>query len=179
MKRICALVVVLAAFGVSLFVVEGCRKKTVAVESGKIVSAERTSFKEVTSKLDTGGDFYLYLSTEQWLENLSGKISGWHELAGAVPEFQDHRDVVDTAFGVVARVVKDSGLENVSGVGMSSIAREPGLYHSKMVVHHYPGEGNGFIWTLFGKEPHELTGLDLLPTDTAMAAFYDLDVAQG
>jgi len=31
---------------------------------------------------------------------------------------------------------------------------------------------------MFGKEPHDLTGLDLLPANTAMAAFYDLDSAQ-
>src|SRR5215468_1413702 len=35
------------------------------------VSAEKTSFKEVTSQLDPGGNLYLYLGTAQWLEGLS------------------------------------------------------------------------------------------------------------
>jgi hypothetical protein len=61
---------------------------------------------------------------------------------------------------------------------MSSIAREPGIYYSKMVIHHYSGQGDGFMWTMFGKQPHDLDGLDLLPTDTAFAAFHDLDVPE-
>ena len=43
-------------------------------------------------------------------------------------------------------------------------------------MHHYPGKGNGFLWQLAGKEPHPLTGLDLLPADTALAVFSDVDL---
>src|SRR6202034_4136597 len=39
-----------------------------------IVSADKTSFAEVTSQLDSGGNFYLYLGTAQWLEHLSSKV---------------------------------------------------------------------------------------------------------
>ncbi|HXJ75693.1 MAG TPA: hypothetical protein VNM37_22745, partial [Candidatus Dormibacteraeota bacterium] len=43
-------------------------------------------------------------------------------------------------------------------------------------MHHYPGRGSGFLWKMLGQEPHALTGLDLLPADTAMAFFSDMDV---
>ena len=42
---------------------------------GAIASAEKNSFTEVTAKLDKGGNFYLYLSTEQALNKLSQAIT--------------------------------------------------------------------------------------------------------
>lgn len=179
MKNLCTLAVVLALLGTTLLLVEGCKPKTAPVQSGSpVTSAEKNSFKEVTSKLDEGGSFYMYLSTEQWLNNLSGKIDNWHQMVSSLPNVQGQQQDIDNGFKVVTQLVKDSGLQEISGIGMSSIAREPGFYHNKLIVHHYSGQGNGFIWNIFGKEPHELTGLDLLPTNTAMAMFYDLDAAQ-
>jgi competence protein ComGC len=178
MKKLCTLAIVLALTGTSFLLVEGCKEKTTTVESGKTSSAEKNSFKEVTSKLDAGGSFYLYLSTEQWLNNLSGKIGNLHQLVSSLPDVQDQQQDIDKAFNAGIQLIKDSGLEQISGIGMSSIAREPGFYHNKLIIHHYAGQGNGFIWTIFGKEPHELTAVDLLPTNTAMAAFYDVDAPQ-
>jgi general secretion pathway protein G len=45
-------------------------------------------------------------------------------------------------------------------------------------VYHYPGKGSGFLWTVFGKQAHPLTGLDFLPTNTVMACCSDADLAQ-
>lgn len=178
MKKVSTLFLVLAVAALGVIWMSGCGKKTVPVESGKIVSAEPTSFKEVTSKLDPGGNFYLYLSTEQLLANLSDNLATWRDAVTSIPNLKDQQETVTNAFNVGTRLIKDSGVEDISGLGMSSIAREPGFYYNKLVVHHYSGQGNGFIWTLFGKAPHELGALDLLPTNTAMAAFYDLDAAQ-
>jgi Protein of unknown function (DUF3352) len=178
MKKFCTLAIILALTGTTFVLVQGCKPKSASVPSGEIKSAEKNSFNEVTSKLDPGGSFYLYLSTEQWLNNLSSKVGNWHQLVSSLPNVQDQKQDIDNAFTVVTKLVKDSGLEQISGLGMSSIAREPGFYHNKLILHHYSGQGNGFIWTIFGKEPHALTGLDLLPANTAMAMFYDLDAAQ-
>lgn len=163
------------AIGLCFITVNGCKREA-AAPPAKTTSAEKTSFNDVTSKLDAGGNFYLYLSTEQWLENLSGKISGWREGVASMPPMAEHRAQVDQAFDAITRLVKDSGVEKVSGVGMSSIAIEPGLYHSKTFLHHYAGDGSGFVWTMFGKEPHDLAGLNLLTTNTAMAMFSDMDL---
>src|SRR5262249_23488694 len=73
-------------------------------------------------------------------------------------------------------LIKSSGLEDLSGVGISSIAREKGYYHSKLIFHHYPDRGSGFFWNLFGSKSHPLGTLDLLSTNTALASFSDLDV---
>jgi len=89
------------------------------------VSAEKTSFQQVTAQLDPGGNLYFYLGTEQWLEGLSGKVSGLHQLLGAIPDIKPaDRENLDKAFGVVTNLIKSSGVEDISGFGLSSIATE-------------------------------------------------------
>ena len=73
-------------------------------------------------------------------------------------------------------MIKDSGVEHISGLGISSIAREEGFYYNKVVLHHYAGENDGVIWSVFGKAAHPLKELDLLPETTAFASYSDLDI---
>ena len=138
---------------------------------------EKTSFTEVTRQLDPGGDFYLYLGTAQWLAHLSTNLDGLRTTFTAMPDAKSN-DVenIDHAFDVVTHIVKDSGIEDLTGLGVSSIQIEPGLYRTKVLLHHYPGQGNGFMWKLCGGQPHPLTGLDLLPANTALAMFSDGDL---
>ena len=165
----------------------GCGKKN-APSSGlpsaggpngsAVVSVEKTSFTEVTSQLDPGGNFYLYLGTAQWLDNLSGKVGAWRQAINAIPGLRPEDSArASKVFDIVVRLIKDSGVEDVTGVGMSSVEIEKGMYRDKMLLHHYPGKGDGFLWKLAGGEAHPLTGLDFLPTDTAMAFFSDADLA--
>lgn len=157
----------------------GCRKEAqkpavMAAPGGGIVSAEKNSFDEVTSKLDKGGNLYLYLSTEQALNGLSEKLNGISNVIANIPSGQN--DNINKVFGFVSGWLKDSGVEQISGVGMSSIAREPGFYYSKLVVHHYAGPADGMIWKVLGKSAHPLPELDMLPETTVLAFFSDLDV---
>ena len=142
-----------------------------------VVSVEKNSFSEVTSQLDPGGNFYLYLGTAQWLDNLSVKLGAWRQAINAIPGLQPEDSArANKIFDIVVHVIKDSGVEDVTGVGMSSVEIEKGMYRDKMLLHHYPGKGDGFLWKLAGGEPHPLTGLDFLPADTAMAFFSDADL---
>src|SRR5690242_10299895 len=85
-----------------------------------IVSAEKNSFKEVTSQLDPGGNLYLYLSTEQWLEGLSSKVARLHELFGAIPDMKEEdRGNLEKGFKVLTNVIHASGVEDISGFGLS------------------------------------------------------------
>ena len=170
----------------TLLAVTGCKKQE-APAPGQLVkpavpilapgvSAERTSFAEVTARLDAGGSLYLYLSTEQWLAGLSGKVAAWRGLIEAVPALKEEdRQNLGKALDLATNLIQRSGVEEVSGVGMSSIARETNFYHSKVFLHHYVGKGSGFLWNMFGQKPHALGGLDLLPATTALAGFTDLD----
>ena len=158
----------------------GCGKNpasSAGQNTSAVVSVSKTSFTEVTSQLDPGGNFYLYLGTAQWLDGLSVKIGNWRQTFTAMPGLKPE-DVtnVNRAFDLATRLIKDSGIEDVSGVGLSSVEIEKGVFRNKALLHHYPGKGNGFLWQLAGKEPHPLTGVDLLPADTALAVFSDADL---
>jgi len=182
MKRPCSLTSALALALLTLLAFTGCKKEEAppatphAVTSAAIVSAEKTSFAQVTSQLDPGGSLYLYLSTEQCLAGLSGKASALRGLLGAIPDMKaEDRDNLNKAFDIVTNLIQKSGTEDVSGFGMSAIARETNFYHTKAFLHHYPGKGSGFLWNMFGQKPHALDGLSLLPASTALATFIDLD----
>jgi hypothetical protein len=147
------------------------------IPAGKIQSAEKNSFQEVTSHLDPGGNLYLYFSTEQLLDGLSAKVSNFRQLVGAIPNVQDaDREKIEKAANIVTNLIKSCGIEDVSGLGVSSIASEKEFYHTKALLHHYKGKGSGFLWSLFGQKPHALDALDLLSTNTAAAVFVDFDV---
>jgi hypothetical protein len=160
----------------------GCRREEqkpvtqVAPAGQGIVSAEKTSFDDVTAKLDRGGNLYAYLSTEQTLSGLSDKLAALKKVMANLPGASAQSENINKAFDFADGCIKESGLEHISGVGMSSIAREPGFYYSKLVVHHYAGDGDGLIWSMFGKAAHPLQELDLLPETTVLAFFSDLDV---
>jgi hypothetical protein len=139
-------------------------------------SIQKNSFKAVTSQLDPGGNLYAYLSTEQWLDGLSGKVSGIRDWFKDLPMNRDEREHVNKVIDVLASLIQHCGIEDISGVGMSSIVKEKGLYRSRFVVHHYPGKGSGFLWTMFGEKPHGLPGMELLPATTAIASFSDFDL---
>jgi hypothetical protein len=170
----------LLTVAVALFA--GCKNKessppTSNPSGGAITSAEKNSFEEVTAKLDKGGNFYLYLSTEQALSKLSQAITMYSNLFTQMPAPPDMgRDGIARIFEVINNVIKDSGIEHISGLGVSSIAREQGFYYNKAVLHHYAGQNDGVLWTAFGKEAHPLKELDLLPENTAFAGYGDLDI---
>lgn len=168
----------LAVIGMATALITGCdNKPSQPTSSSTVVSAEKTSFKEVTSQLDPGGEFYMYLGTAQWLDGLSGKINGLRSVVASLPNLKpEDSENINKGFDIVTRLVKDSGLEEISGLGLSSVQIEKGMYRNKALLHHYTGKGNGFLWKLSGKEPHALTGVDMLPSDTALAIFSDLDL---
>ena len=142
-----------------------------------IVSAEKTSFNQVTAQLDPGGSLYGYLSTSQWLEGLSGRINGWRDAVLSLPNLGEReKSNVNKAFDLITRLIKNSGVESISGVGVSGIALEKGFYQTKFVIGRDPNGASGAIWTLFGRVPRPLYELDWLPADTVWAAFSDIEL---
>ncbi len=140
-------------------------------------AAEPTSFQQTAAHLDAGGNFYLYLGTEQWLAGLSEKISGFRQLVLNLPDIDETgRKQIGQVFDLITSLVKNSGVEEVSGLGMSSLAVDKGLYRNKTILHHYPDQNGGYLWSMFGRTAHPLAGLDLLSANTALASFGDLDL---
>ncbi|MGD2085660.1 MAG: type II secretion system protein GspG [Candidatus Aminicenantes bacterium] len=140
----------------------------------RIQSAKKTSFSEVTAKLNPGGSLYLYVSTEgiikavdEFAQNLRKLLET--QLSKSPEESKEALTIFDFVFGLI----KKSGLMEISGIGASSVAVAEHLNHSKVVVHHYKDKGKGLIWELIQERPHELTALKMLPADTVMAGFAD------
>lgn len=148
--------------------------------SPALKSATPNSFDDVTAQLDPGGDFYLYLSTAQWLGKLSKGIDTLHDLilSGSGAQSLPDTQKAGQGFAVLKDIIQKSGLEDITGLGASSIALAPDLFRNKIFVHHYPDKGAGILWSLYGTAPHPLSALDFLPADTALAGFGDFDLAQ-
>jgi hypothetical protein len=140
-------------------------------------SVTPNSFNDVTAQLDSGGDLYLYLSTAQWTAKLAHGVDVLQQMSSAnqTPE-QSQQSAPYIA--LLKDIIQKSGLQAVSGVGASSLNYAPGLYRNKVFLHHYPSDGSGIIWSLYGTQPHALTGLDFLPPATAAAGVGDFDLAQ-
>jgi hypothetical protein len=137
----------------------------------------QTSFQAVTSHLDSGGDLFLYVNTEQWLRGLSVQMNQWRDVFMAVPgQSPADQENVRRLFDLLTRLVKNSGIEEVRGFGMSSIARGQGLYRNTAMLYHDRGNSSGYLWSVFGKTPHAMDGVNLLPANTALASFTDLDL---
>ncbi len=139
----------------------------------------KTSFQEVTSQLDPGGSLFVYLSTDQWLSGLSKKVIDLRGVLTAIAKPQpEESEWIGRGFDLAGSLLKRSGVEELTGVGLSAAPVAPGLYRNKFILHHANGAGQGFLWSLFGKEPHPLAAQDLLPATTALAVYGDLDVVQ-
>lgn len=164
--------------------VTGCDKSAKPLELPKpeskkadaITPARETSFVEVTSQLDPGGTVFAYLATDQWLAGLSTNVAGLRDLLDVVPDMPaKDREQADRALKMITSLVRKSGAEELTGVGLSGVQVTPELYRTKFIMHHREGEGDGLLWNLMGRKPHALAGLNLLSTNTAMASFSDLD----
>ena len=90
---------------------------------------------------------------------------------------KENREAYLRNFSLVVDGLRESGLEDLTGVGASSFAVTPTLTRSKFFMHHAAGKGQGFLWALLGPAPHKLEALSLLPPKTAFAAFTNIDPA--
>ena len=147
-------------------------------------AAVKTSFEAVAARLDPNGHLYAYLGTEQALAELDKALKGLIAVAktgtdvvgGGLMDNPFMAPIIEGILGVVEPAYRQSGIGEISGVGMSSLALEEDLWRSKMFVHHQPGKGSGLIWDMFGEQPHTLEALSLAPDNTAALAHSDLNV---
>jgi hypothetical protein len=141
-----------------------------------VTPARQTSFEEVTGQLDSGGSLYAYLSTDQWLADASTRLVEWRGWLQGLPNMStEDQQRMNQVFGVLTDVVRKSGVEDMTGVGLSAVQVTPELYRTKLILHHTQGGGDGFLWNIGGSKSHELAGLNLLSTNTAFAGFGDFD----
>ena len=144
-----------------------------------VTPARRTSFKEVTSQLDPGGSVFVYLATDQWLAGLSTNVARLRDVIQNLPNVPPAvQEQLNLVFKLLIDAIPRTGIEGVSGLGVSGVQITQELHRSKLVVHHNAGQGQGLLWNLFGGQAHRLRALDMLPRTTALAVFGDLDIMQ-
>ncbi len=130
-------------------------------------SAVPNSFAAVTAKLDKGGDVFLYYSTEQ-------VISTAEQYVNTLTQSNQAMGTVEDMVKVGKAALNQSGIKDISGMGMSSVEFEEGMFRNKLFIHHDESKSGGKMWTLFGSEPHDLAMLKLLPADTALAFSHEI-----
>ncbi len=175
MKKTNILVVIGVIIGsiILIFNLSQCTSNSEAAGE-RISSAKKTSFNEVTARLNPGGSLYLYVSTEGLVKAVDEFAQNLRKiLETQLSKSPEQNKEALTIYDFVYALIKKSGLMEISGIGVSSIAMEEHLNHSKVVVHHYKDKGKGLIWELMQASPHELTALKMLPADTVMAGFTD------
>ncbi|MEE2946751.1 MAG: hypothetical protein VX392_00400 [Verrucomicrobiota bacterium] len=144
-------------------------------------SAVKTSFEAVAAKLDSNGHLYAYLSTEQALSKVNETLEGLVNIArdGVGNGLMDNpfiAPIVEGVLGVIEPAFQQSGISEINGLGMSSLAIEKHLWRSKMFMHHLPDSGTGLIWNAFGEELHTMDVLSIAPDNTASILHVDLEV---
>ena len=147
-----------------------CSSKKAAPVEGK------TSFNQVTEKLDKEGNFYLYMNTERLVKAAEDWFTALQQLMKAEMAKEGKQaegEKVLAIMNLVYKVVKDIGITEISGFGISSIATANDLNRTKVVVHHYPDKSKGLMWKLMNAKPRSLDEIKLLPAETVLASFSD------
>ena len=144
-------------------------------------AAVKTSFEAVAAKLDPNGHLYAYLSAKQALSKVNETIDDLVKMArdGAAANLMDNpfiAPIIEGVMGVIEPAFRQSGVSEINGLGISSIAIEEDLWRSKMFMHHLPNKGTGLIWNAFGEKLHTIDVLSLAPANTASILHLDIEL---
>jgi len=139
-------------------------------------SAVDNTFWQVTSKLDPGGEAFAYFHTEKLSEAFLGVMASLQKNVTALPEAGQAQ--ARQGLDMVSMMFKGYGLDEISGLGFSSLAVKPGLHRVRIFLHHRPGRGQGLIWNIAGPAPRPLDEMQLLTADTALAFVSDYNIVK-
>ena len=137
-------------------------------------SAVNNTYWQVTAKLDQGGEAFGYLHTEKIIAAFMRVMANLEK--NLAPAAVGGQDKTAQAFSMLNMLFKGYGLEEISGLGYSSITLKPGLHRNRVVIYHRPGRDQGLIWNIAGPAPRYLDEIELLADDTAMAFVADYNI---
>ena len=137
-------------------------------------SAVNNTYWQVTAKLDQGGEAFGYLHTEAITAAVLRVMT--HLEKSLVPASAGGQEKAAEALRMMSMFFKGYGLEEISGLGYSSITLKPGLHRNRVAIYHRPGRNQGLIWNIAGPAPRYLEEMKLLADDTAMAFVADYNI---
>ncbi len=136
----------------------------------------KTSYDAVTGKLDPHGSFYMYADTQQLMDKLAKQQKVTTQLVKSIFKDKQTQDQAEQITNMAMNAFINSGLLQMDGIGASSIKFNQELYRCKFVFHKKPEtQPEKLAWKVFGRSPHELKSLEMLPANTAFASFFDFN----
>ncbi len=133
-------------------------------------------FSSITSKLEMGGDLFVYLNTSKISASIERSVNTLKETITSSEHMQkDQKGEAEKWFTFLNSILKDSGLLEISGIGISAKEYDKGFTRSKFIIQHDPDNGKGLLWNSGGKISGGLSSLDILPQETVFASFSDVN----
>ena len=136
-----------------------------------------TPFASVAKNLDQGGDYYMILSAEQAIKKVTDSVNSL--VAILEPELNKNAVTKDSSQKIIKAVraiVSNIGLNDIQGVGLSSLPMEEHLNRVRLVATHKSENGEGLIWKLSDGENKALDFLKMAPTDSVLVSTGNLNL---
>lgn len=151
-----------------ILVFPSCGKK----KGGEIKPKHDSSFDDVTAQLNPRGSFYLYAGTDTlsaWVDDFFKALYG--------PEMdammKGGNAKTQTTLKWVHKMLKESGLLAIDGIGISTVPVDEHLHHSRFVINRAKRLPDDLMSLATDTPASALESLKLLPADTAFASFSD------
>ena len=143
----------------------------------------KTNFEAVTAKLDRNGHLLAYFNTAKTMKQLDQMMDSFIEIANSSDSANPLANnpflgpMVSGITEAIKPAYEESGIGQIGGVGMSSLAVKKDQWRQKTFIYREPEKSNGLIWEMFGNEPHSLEILELAPAQTGLLAHSDLRIS--
>lgn len=143
----------------------------------------KTNFEAVTAKLDRNGHLLAYFNTAKTMKQLDQMMDSLIEIANSSDSANPLANnpflgpMVSGITEAIKPAYEESGIGQIGGVGMSSLAVKKDQWRQKTFIYREPEKNNGLIWEMFGSEPHSLEILELAPAQTGLLAHSDLRIS--
>lgn len=143
----------------------------------------KTNFEAVTAKLDRNGHLFAYFNTAKTMKQLDQMMDSLIEIANSSDSANPLANnpflgpMVSGITEAIKPAYEESGIGQIGGVGMSSLAVKKDQWRQKTFIYREPEKSNGLIWEMFGSEPHSLEILELAPAQTGLLAHSDLRIS--
>ena len=133
--------------------------------------ADESSFKETTKFLQSGGEYYNYISGDQ----IKLQLNSLPEIAQALKEVQNPKcKAAAEGIAQVIPVLMDSGIMKFDAFGASSY-RQGNLFSNRTVYYSKDAKNSGYIWNFIQRENRTFSILKQAPYNTAVLVQFRFD----
>ena len=133
--------------------------------------ADESSFKETSKFLQSGGEYYNYISGGQ----IKLQLNSLPEIANALKEIQNPKCKAAAAgIAQVIPVLMDSGIMKFDAFGASSY-RQGDLFSNRTVYYSKDAKNSGYIWNFIQRENRSFSILNQAPFNSVVLVQFRFD----